>query len=268
MAESVNRADSEVSQDEMTPSNASPPIEVRGFGKSYRGTDAVESLSFEVQGGQILGLLGPNGAGKTTTLRALAGILPPSAGQIAVCGFDMVRQPIDAKRCLAFIPDDPRLFETLTVWEHLEFIAASYGVTDFEVRAEELLREASLIEKRNALAQELSRGMKQKLAIACAYLHEPKVLLFDEPLTGLDPHSIERLKRSMVEQAQAGAAVVISSHLLPLIEDQCTHVLILDRGVCRYKGAVDDVQVLAEQADQGSQLQRLFFKLTCENQDE
>src|ERR1700742_623010 len=154
-----------------------------------------------VMPGQILGLLGPNGAGKTTTMRAICGVIPPTHGQLLVAGHDIVRDPIPAKRQLAYVPDDPRLFDSLTVWEHLVFIASAYRVNDFQPRAEQLLGQFELTEKRDALASELSRGMRQKVAICCAYLYQPKAILFDEPLTGLDPRGIRTMKSSVLESA-------------------------------------------------------------------
>ena len=162
-------------------------IQVNNFHKSYRETIAVAGLSFDVQPGQILGLLGPNGAGKTTTLRAIAGIIPPTQGTLSVAGFDIVTQSVNAKRELAYVPDDPKLFDALTVYEHLEFIASAYDVQDWRAEADKLLTQFELQEHRVKLAQELSRGMRQKVAICCAYLHSPKAILVDEPLTGLDP---------------------------------------------------------------------------------
>ena len=206
-------------------------IQVEDYHKSYRDTVAVSALSFGVRAGEVLGLLGPNGAGKTTTMRAIVGIIPPTQGRLIVAGHDVTREPVEAKRQLAYVPDDPRLFDTLTVWEHLEFIAATYRIANFEPAAEALLKQFELTEKRNTVAQDLSRGMRQKAAICCAYLHAPKVVLLDEPLTGLDPHGIRTMKQSVVERAQAGTAFLISSHLLSLVEDLCTHLLILHHGL-------------------------------------
>ena len=189
-------------------------IEVEDYHKTYRETVAVAGLSFEVAAGTILGLVGPNGAGKTTTLRALAGIIRPTRGRLSIAGHDVVHDSLAAKRELAYIPDDPKLFDALTVWEHLEFIASAYRVADFAPKGEALLQQFELVEKRRTMAQELSRGMRQKVAICCAYLHDPKAILFDEPLTGLDPYAIRTLKASIAERAAAGAAVVVSSHLL------------------------------------------------------
>lgn len=242
-------------------------IDVEGFCKSYRSGQAVTNLSFRVRPGEILGLLGRNGAGKTTTLRSLAGIIPPTSGRMSIAGADVIRQSLQAKLQLAFIPDDPKVFDTLTVWEHLEFIASAYRVNNYHSRAVELLEQFSLTQKRDALAQELSRGMRQKLAIACGYLHDPAVLLFDEPLTGLDPHSIEQLQSSIRERAKAGAAIMISSHLLHLIENQCTHVLIIDQGRMLYHDSIENVRGLDSEADVSNQLQNLFFQLTREETD-
>lgn len=236
-------------------------IQIDNFHKSYRETIAVAGLSFNVQAGQILGLLGPNGAGKTTTLRAIAGIIPPTQGVLAVAGWDVVKQSVDAKRELAYVPDDPKLFDALTVEEHLEFIASSYDVDDWRSEAEKLFAQFELTDHRNKLAQELSRGMRQKVAITCAYLHNPKAILVDEPLTGLDPHGIRTMKQSLRDRAAAGAAVIISSHLLALVEDLCTHLLIVHKGQSLFFGPVEEARTaFAGQTDRS--LEEVFFKAT------
>ena len=154
-------------------------IEVVNFQKSYGEVLAVCGLSFEVQPGQIVGLVGRNGAGKTTTLRALSGVIPPSEGRLVINGFDLQDSPVEAKRSFAYVPDTPPLFDLLTVWEHLEFVAAAYQVADFQSKAESLLKQFELADRRDTIAQELSRGMRQKVGICCGYLHEPPVVLFD-----------------------------------------------------------------------------------------
>src|ERR1043166_184947 len=161
-------------------------IEVENLTKLYGEFVAVNELSFSVQYGEVMGLVGPNGAGKTTTLRCLSGIIPSPRGTIRVGGYNLERAPIPAKRTLAFFPDEPRLFDYLTVEQHLAFTARIYQVGNYEPIAGQLLEELELAGKRKALPGELSRGMKQKLAIACGLLHSPKVIYFDEPLTGLD----------------------------------------------------------------------------------
>ncbi len=237
-------------------------IEVTDLHKTYRQTVAVAGLSFVVWPGEILGLLGPNGAGKTTTMRALCGIIPATSGRLIVAGHDVVADPVAAKRELAYIPDDPKLFDTLTVWEHLEFIASAYRVRDFAPAANALLEQFELTEKRDTLAQELSRGMRQKVAICCAYLHSPKAILFDEPHTGLDPRGIRTMRDSVIRLAREGAAVVVSSHLLALVEDLCTHLLILNRGQSLFFGKMADARTAFADLSGDASLEEVFFRAT------
>jgi ABC-2 type transport system ATP-binding protein len=238
-------------------------IRVENFHKNYGQTVAVAGMSFDVRPGQILGLLGPNGAGKTTTMRAISGVIPPTGGYLLVGGYDVVREPIPAKRQLAYVPDDPHLFDALTVWEHLRFIAAAYRVADWELRAEQLLVQFELTEKRDTMASDLSRGMRQKVAICCAYLYEPRAILFDEPLTGLDPRGIRTMKQSVRDRAAAGAAVVVSSHLLALVDDLCTHLLIMHRGQQLFCGPVAEARTaFATGMDADASLEEVFFRAT------
>jgi ABC-2 type transport system ATP-binding protein len=218
-------------------------VVVDDFHKTYRETVAVAGLTFRVEPGQILGLVGPNGAGKTTTIRALSGIIPPTRGRLWVSHHDVVHEPTEAKRHFAYIPDDPKLFDMLTIWEHLQFTACVYDVPRAvrDEQADRLLEVFELQEKRDTAAQELSRGMRQKVAISCAFLHQPHVIVFDEPLTGLDPRAIRTLKDQIRQRADGGAAVIISSHLLSLVEDICTHLLILHRGRQTFFGRLDRV---------------------------
>jgi ABC-2 type transport system ATP-binding protein len=241
-------------------------ITVTSFTKHYKGFAAVKDLSFTVQPGQILGLVGPNGAGKTTTLRALCGIVPPTSGHLLVAGHDIVKDPIAAKQNLGYIPDDPRLFDTLTVWEHLAFTAAAYRVANFERQAEALLQSFELSHKRDTLVHNLSRGMRQKVAIACAFLHDPKVILFDEPLTGLDPQGIRGIQQAIQERARDGAAIIISSHLLSLFENMCTHVMVLNLGECRRFGTMGDILAEFGQSDSNSALEAAYFTITQDKQ--
>ncbi|MEP6994229.1 MAG: ABC transporter ATP-binding protein [Acidobacteriota bacterium] len=233
-------------------------IEVEGLVKAYRDVTAVDHLSFRVSSGEVLGLVGPNGAGKTTTLRCLAGILPPNAGRISIAGYDLKLQPIDAKQRLAFMPDEPRLFEYLTVADHLVLMARLYQVDRAPEKAKALLDELELSGKENSLPSELSRGMKQKLVIACGLLHDPEVLIFDEPLTGLDPGSIRKMKRTIVDRAQGGATVLLSSHLLPLVEEICSRVLILTHGKSALYGTMEEIRA----AGQDATLEDIFLRVT------
>jgi ABC-2 type transport system ATP-binding protein len=236
-------------------------IQVTGLTKTYQALIAVDALSFSVGPGEVLGLVGPNGAGKTTTLRCLSGILPPSLGTISIGGHDMVVDPVAAKGTLAFVPDEPQLFDYLTVEEHLQFVARIYGVKDAVAQSAPLLQELELTEHARKLPGELSRGMRQKLAIACGLLHRPQVLLFDEPLTGLDPVGIRRMKDTILTRARNGAAVVLSSHLLHLVEEVCTGVLIIARGRRLAYGSV--ASIVAERPDlAGMDLEEVFLAIT------
>src|SRR3954469_17850843 len=216
--------------------------------RTYGSFTAVDDLSFTVGGGQIVGLIGPNGAGKTTTLRSLAGILRPTSGRVRIDEHDLIDDPLEAKRRLAFMPDEPHLFEYLTVDEHLRLVARLYGVTDVDRRAAALIDELELKGKERALPGELSRGMRQKVVIACGLVRDATTLLFDEPLTGLDPLGIRRMRETIVAHGRAGAAILLSSHLLHLVQEVCTRVVIMDRGRKIADGTFDELRTQAELA--------------------
>ncbi len=244
------------------PPASRPMIEVTGLSKSYGAFTAVHDLSFAVQPGEVLGLVGPNGAGKTSTLRCLAGIIPASGGTVRIAGHDIATDPVAAKRALAFFPDEPRLFDYLTIRQHLNFVARIYGVPDHETLAEPLLEELEIADKADQLPGELSRGMKQKLAIACGLLHSPRVMFFDEPLTGLDPLGIRRMKDSILKRAREGAAVVLSSHLLHLLEEVCSHVLILKKGGKIAHGTLAEISAQFANGETGVSLEEIFIRAT------
>jgi ABC-2 type transport system ATP-binding protein len=237
-------------------------IVVEDYHKAYGPTVAVHGLSFRVDPGEILGLVGPNGAGKTTTMRALAGILSPTRGRLLIDGHDVVADPVGAKSRLAYVPDDPSLFESLTVWEHLKFVASAYRVADWQAKAEVLIDQFELTEKRDALASELSRGMRQKVAICCGYVHDPKAILLDEPLTGLDPRGIRTMQDSIRQRAGSGTAVMVSSHLLSLVEDLCTSILVLHRGRMLVRGSLPELRRKIDEDGRHETLEDLFFRLT------
>jgi len=238
------------------------PIAVEHFTRTYGTFTAVDDFSLTVASGEIVGLIGPNGAGKTTTLRALAGILRPTSGRIAVDGHDLATDGIEAKRRLAFMPDEPHLFEYLTVDEHLRLIARLYAVPDFERRARALIEELELTGKERSLPGELSRGMRQKVVIACGLVRDASVLLFDEPLTGLDPIGIRKMRATIVARGHAGSAVLVSSHLLHLVEEICTRVVIMDRGKKVADGTVAELASRADLAPAGSNLEQIFLRVT------
>jgi len=239
-------------------------VQVEGLTKLYGEFTAVNELSFSIQPGEVVGLVGPNGAGKTTTLRCLAGIIPPTRGTVRVCGHDLATDALAAKKQLAFFTDEPRLFDYLTVWQHLNFVARIYQVADYENIGKELLEELELANKREALPGELSRGMKQKLAIACGLLHSPRMIFFDEPLTGLDPIGIRRMKNSILKRAREGAAIIISSHLLHLVEEISSRILILKDGKKVIDGTLAEVALKFSGSTGDDSLEEIFFRATAE----
>ncbi len=234
-------------------------IEIRGLRKLYDDYLAVDEVTFSIGSGQICGLVGPNGAGKTTTMRCIAGLIPATAGSLRVAGCDVQRDLMEIKQRLAYVPDDPPLFDDLSVIQHLEFMGRLYRVADYREKAEQLLRQFDLMDKYKAGATTLSRGMRQKLAVCCAYMYDPDVLLLDEPLTGLDPPGIRTLLASIRSRAAAGATVVISSHLLAMIEDICTDLLVMQSGRIQYFGATDK---LRRQYPKAKTLEQAYFAAT------
>ncbi len=232
------------------------------FRRVYGSFTAVEDLTFSVQPGEIVGLIGPNGAGKTTSLRALAGILRPTSGSVRIDGHDLTTDPIEAKRRLAFMPDEPHLFEYLTVEEHLRLTGRLYQVADIDRRGAELLSELELTGKEKALPGELSRGMRQKVVIACGLVRDATTLLFDEPLTGLDPLGIRRMRQTILSRGRAGAAILLSSHLLHLVEEICTRVIIMDRGRKVADGTFEELASRVDLAVAGSSLEQIFLRVT------
>jgi ABC-2 type transport system ATP-binding protein len=234
-------------------------LQITRLTKSFGRMQAVRDLSFSVSGGEIVGLLGPNGAGKTTTIRCIASLLRPTTGQVGIGGFDLETHAEEAKRLLAYVPELPNPYEMLTVWEHLRFIAAAYDAEDQMVRGEAVLKRLDLWEKRGELGANLSKGMKQKLACACAFIHRAKVFCFDEPLIGLDPKGIRELKEMLREARDAGAAVLVSTHMLDTAERLCDRVIIMDRGAVIEQGTMDELHARMKM---GATLEEMFLQLT------
>ncbi len=243
-------------------------IEINKLVKTYEGFTAVDERSLHVGAGEILGLVGPNGAGKTSTLRCLAGIIPMTSGDIRVCGHDIVEEPIAARQNLAFVPDEPHLFDHLTVWDHMTLVARIYGVADAAERGARLLEENDLGEQHQAFPGELSRGMKQKLIISCALLHEPQALIFDEPLTGLDPGSMRRTKRTILKTAQSGASVIVSSHMLHLVEEVCDRILIVQHGKEILAGSLEEIRAGVPDLSVGADLEEIFLRATGQDEED
>jgi ABC-2 type transport system ATP-binding protein len=241
-------------------------LEVHNLVKQYKSFRAVDDLSFTIQPGEIVGLLGPNGAGKTTALRCIAGILRPTAGAIHINGWDIVQHQAKAKAGLAFVPEVPSLYELLTVDEHLRFVAMCFSRLEIYDRiGAELLKRYHLAEKSNDLVATLSKGMKQKLAIACALIHEANVLLFDEPLVGIDPAGVHEVKSEIQRAKAAGCAVLVSTHLLDTAEHLCDRVIILSRGKKLSEGTLVELRASANM--ESGNLEEVFLRLTGETDE-
>ena len=240
-----------------------PMLQVQRLVKQYKKHRAVDDLSFTINPGEIVGLLGPNGAGKTTALRCVAGILRPTEGEILINGVNVVTDQARAKSQLAFVPEVPSLYELLTVEEHLKFVAMCFGTVDvYEQLAVDLMQRYALLEKRNDLVATLSKGMKQKLSVACALIHRANVFLFDEPLIGIDPAGAHELKAEVLRARDDGAAILISTHLLDTAEKLCDRVIIVGRGRKIAEGTLEQLQVHFDR--QGQSLEEIFLALTSE----
>ncbi len=237
-------------------------LSVSSLTKYFGTVKAVDSLSFTLKPGEILGLVGPNGAGKTTTLRCLCGILTPNGGSITVGGHDLITDELAAKRLLAFIPETPMHYDLLTVREQLRFTAMCYDTLDeYESKVDELLRRYGLKEKENALVAELSKGMKQKLAIAAAMIHRASIFLCDEPMIGLDPQGQHSLKMELHNLRSAQCSAIVSTHLLEIAEGLCDRLVIMRTGKKLFEGTMSELRDHAGM--QTHSLEEIFLKLTA-----
>ncbi len=253
--------------------NSSPPaLLLKNLSKSFGDKPAVDKLSLTVAAGEFYALLGPNGAGKTTTLRVIAGLLPADAGEIAVFGVDARRQPIAAKRIIAWLPDEPMLYDKLDPVEYLEFVAGLWGVEPrlAQRHAEELLETLGLWEHRRERCEGFSRGMKQKVALAGALVHEPKLLMLDEPLTGLDAAAARQVKDLLVARVRQGATIILTTHILEVAERLADRIGIIQRGRLIAEGTLDELRAKggAGREDTTASLEELFLELTRETSQE
>lgn len=228
-------------------------LTVSHLSKRYQNVLANHDLSFTVNPGEIAVLIGPNGAGKSTAIKCIAGLLRFD-GQIEICGYP--NKSVEARRNFGYIPELPAPFDTLTVGEHLEFIARAYRVKDWKEKAQSLLTRMEMDDKQKKLGKELSKGMQQKLSICCALLPSPKVVMFDEPLIGLDPHAIKEVKNIFRELREQGCAVLISTHMLDSVED------IWDKALIMMHGQIAAVRTRREIEASGEDLEQLFFSIT------
>jgi len=219
-------------------------VRTEGLVKRYDGTLAVAGVDLVVQQGEIFGLVGPNGAGKTTTLRILATLLEPSAGTAEIAGLSVTRNPDQVRRVLGFMPDAFGVYDDMKVWEYLDFFARCYAIPPAARRRVigDLLELVDLADKREAYVQTLSRGMQQRLCLAHALVHDPQVLLLDEPASGLDPRARVELRELLRELRSMGKTILISSHILPELEELCTSVAIVDRGQVLAQGRVAEIE--------------------------
>jgi ABC-2 type transport system ATP-binding protein len=219
-------------------------VVTQGLVKRYAGTTAVDGLDLDVGAGEIFGLVGPNGAGKTTTLRILATLLSPTAGDASVAGYDIRRNPDGVRRVLGFMPDVFGVYDDMKVWEYLDFFARCYGIPAAKRTRMigDLLDLVDLGDKRDSYVQGLSRGMQQRLCLAHTLVHDPQVLLLDEPASGLDPRARVELRELLRELRSLGKTILISSHILPELEELCTSVAIVDHGQVLAQGRVADIE--------------------------
>jgi len=230
--------------------------------KRYGSMTVVNGLDLEVKSGEIFGFLGPNGAGKTTTIKMLTGLLEPSEGKAFICGYDISKQPTQAKALMAYVPDQPKLYNKLSAREFLHLISALYRVPK-EVtreRAEQLLHIFGLEDRADELLEGYSHGMRQKVVLAAALIHQPKVILLDEPTVGLDPASARLLKDILQEMAQQGAAIFISTHILEIAERMCHRVAILKDGLLIAQGSPEELR--RKVGHGGESLEDIFLELT------
>ena len=219
-------------------------LQIKQLTKHYGTKTAVDGLTLTIQPGEIYGFLGPNGAGKTTTLKCCCGILRPDSGEVLVDGVSMQKEPLQAKQKLAYLPDDPKLYEYMTGIQYLDFIADVYGVGD-AARAERTRIYSERFDLNDALSQPIgaySHGMKQKLAIISALLHAPKLILMDEPFVGLDPLASHQLKQTMRAFCDAGGAIFFSTHVLEVAEKLCDRVAIIKNGTLVHSGPIEEVR--------------------------
>ena len=239
-------------------------IELCNVSKRYADFPALANLNLTVPGGEIFGFIGPNGAGKTTTIKILGGVLAPTSGEVSICGIDMRAEPEKAKQRIGFIPDRPYLYEKITAMEFLQFTADLYGVEPqtFMARARENLRQFSLLDWAEELIESFSHGMKQRLIMAAALLHDPDVLIVDEPMVGLDPRAIMMVKGLFKRLTLEGKTIVISTHTLKVAEDICDRVGVIHKGRLIATGTTED---LSREANAGAaDLETVFLTLTME----
>jgi ABC-2 type transport system ATP-binding protein len=237
-------------------------IRLEALTKRYGAHEAVRNLSLHVPPGELFGFLGPNGAGKTTTIKMIAGLLRPTSGRIEIAGHDLTSHPVEAKGALGFIPDRPFLYEKLSALEFMRFVAGIYGFDAGALngRIDELLTLVELHQVRSQLIESFSHGMKQRLVMASAFLHQPKVMVVDEPMVGLDPKGARLIKQVFREYCDSGNSVFVSTHTLEVAQELCDRIGIILRGELVALGTMDELKAKTETT--GQDLEEIFLKLT------
>jgi ABC-2 type transport system ATP-binding protein len=241
--------------------NTTPLIETQHLVKQYAANVAVRDVSFQVYGGEIFGFLGPNGAGKTTTIKVIVGLLQPTSGTVKVAGYDVQAQPLAAKAASGYVPDEPNLYPKLSARELLRFVGDLYEMERQQVerRIDELLRLFDLAEAGDDLIDSYSHGMRQKTALAAALVHDPQVLVLDEPTAGLDPKSARLIKDILRQMANRGAAVFLSTHILEIAERMCDRIGIIDKGKLIAVGTMSELRASGKGE---ASLEDIFLSLT------
>ncbi len=240
-------------------------IEITALTKIYGNLKAVDQVSLSIPKGEIFGFIGPNGAGKTTTIQMITGLIRPTSGSVNICGIDMMKQPSKAKLKIGFIPDRPYLYEKLTAMEFLKFVADLFHVDPmtFIEKAETQLKCFSLSDWADELIESFSHGMKQRLIMSAALLHDPEIIVVDEPMVGLDPAAIQLVKQLFRDLAARGTTIFMSTHTLAIAQDLCTRIGVIRKGKLIALGSLDELKKMAntDQAD----LEQLFMTLTQPN---
>jgi len=237
-------------------------LQLTSLNKRYDSHQAVNSLSLEVPEGYLYALLGPNGAGKTTTLRMVAGLLKPDSGDAAIFGQSITRSPSAAKKLLAYLPDEPLLYSKLRPMEYLDFVAGLWGIpaVKAESYAQELLQKLNLWDVRGDFSETFSRGMKQKLSLAGAFIHQPKLIILDEPLTGLDAAAARLVKNMLTDYVQEGNTVILTTHIMEIAERMAQRIGILNHGQLIAEGSLDELRT--QSGELGGTLETVFLDLT------
>ncbi len=239
-------------------------LEIVGLTKVF-DKPALENLNLSLRPGEFYALLGPNGAGKTTSLRIVAGLLRPDAGSVSVFGIDALADPIAAKRLIAWVSDEPLVYDKLTPFEYLEFVAGLWGIeaATAETRGRELLDWLSLTPHAHERCQGFSKGMRQKVALAGALVHDPRLIILDEPLTGLDAGSARRVKDVLAERVRDGATVIMTTHILEVAERMAERIGVIDRGRLIAEGTLEELRLQAGKG--GTSLEEIFLDLVEES---